>query len=148
MFHSRAAILAGALALGSVSPLAAANNSEVDIVGIIFEPVVYGPVSEISALCGIRRTDGATFERLSMDYGLECTVARMLILNVLKQRGYLRTSFCPPDQPSFEGWRNAQLDAITDYIIVEKPAPNEPAIDVALSALVRAYPCRQTTGAK
>jgi hypothetical protein len=133
MFCSRAAIVASVLFLQSTIPSAAITNEQVNA---IKESLVYGPLEALMVTC---REDGQ-FKVNS----LTCAMAMRIIINELEERGHFGRHICPPPGTRY----GPAFDAISEYITVTKPAPDERAVDVALSALMRAYPCWQTTGAK
>jgi hypothetical protein len=111
-----------------------------------YDHVVNGPVSGLSALCGITSTNGVTFRRLATNEDvIKCDTVRVLIILEFIKNGRMWSYFCPPIS---DGSVKEVREAITDYIVTEKPVGTERAVDVALTALTRKYPCRQTAGAK
>jgi hypothetical protein len=68
-----------------------------------------------------------------------CAFALRVIINNFEERGYNGRYFCPPHGTMYKSLFNA----ITDHITLNKPLWTERASDVALFALMRAYPCQR-----
>jgi hypothetical protein len=133
MFYSRAAIVASALFLQSTIPSAAITNEQADA---IKEHLLHGPLAALMVTC----REGGQIKVNSV----ACAMAMRIIINELEAHGQFGRDICLPLGTRY----GPAFDAISEYITVTKPAPDERAVDVTLSALMRAYPCRPTTGAK
>jgi hypothetical protein len=133
MFYSRAAIVASALFLQTTIPSAAITNEQANA---IKERLLHGPLAALMVTC----SEGWQFKVNSV----ACAMAMRIIINELEERGHFGRHICPPLGTTY----GPAFDAISEYITVTKPAPDERAVDVTLSALMRAYPCRQATRAK
>src|SRR5258708_1955131 len=77
--------------------------------------------------------------RLGKVVGPTCVLTLRILINDLDEKGHDGHSYCPPADIEYR----SLYDAITQYIILENPDSTERARDVALRALMRAYPCKR-----
>ncbi len=78
------------------------------------------------------------------DDAQNCALVLKVIINEFEDQGYFGRYICPPARTE----HSKLFDMITDHVVVQKPTWAERAVYVALDALMRKYPCDQTTRPK
>ena len=122
-------VVIGLLLLGSVSGAVALTNEEANR---FKEAALHGSVKSIKMAC-------PKGYRLGKVVGPTCVLTLRILINDLDEKGHDGHSYCPPADIEYRSF----YDAITQYIILENPDSTERARDVALRALMRAYPCKR-----
>jgi hypothetical protein len=135
MFCSRSAVIAAALFLQSAVPSSALTNEEANVLRRI---ALQGGVSALTVGCGIE-ADGRdqSYQRVSDADRHSCATVVAIIFEDFSARGYRGTRYCPPATTTGV----QAMETITNYIVARRPVWTERAVDVALAALMRAYPC-------
>ena len=130
MFHTiaRTALIAGILHLQSTISSAALTNEQADG---LKEHVLHGLLASLTVICPEDWQFKVTARSVA------CAVAMMIIIDDMAESGYFGRHICPPPEIDYM----PLFDAITEYITVKKPAPDERATDVALAGLMRKFPC-------
>jgi hypothetical protein len=134
---ARIILLTLSVALASSGSAMALTNEEANK---IKESVLHHQMPVLTVACGLRDDGkGGYTQSLNHDLTIElsCALALRIIVEDFIGRGYFGRSICPPAGTEYK----ASFDKIIDYIVLEKPIWTERAVDVALNALMRAYPC-------
>jgi hypothetical protein len=133
----RTSMLAAALFLQSAVPSSALTDRQAIV---LKDAVLQGSMSALTIPCGIVDTDRGSYQRLAPDDRPTCYLALWIIVDDFEERGYMGRTICPAPGTLY----NEMLDAIINHIVAKRPISTERAVDVALFALMRKYPCQRT----
>jgi hypothetical protein len=128
MFHAinRSAIASAALFLQSAAPTSALTNVEVNGIG--------------ERALTLNCSDGWRLK--ADDMAVACAIVMTIIIRDFEERGYMGHEICPAHRTRY----NEMFDAITDYLIAERPEWTGRTVDTAFDALMRKYPCSRQSG--
>jgi hypothetical protein len=101
--------------------------------------VLHDQLPVLTVACGIVDDGGRRYQRLSVYGKLSCALAMRIIVDDFVERGYMGHSICPPAGTEYGSF----FDTITNHIVLQNPVWTERAVDVAMFALMRAYPCKR-----
>jgi hypothetical protein len=128
----------GILLLGSVGTSAALRDTDK-----LKEALPDVPLPALTVPCGIFVSELSP-PYLAVDKSL-CDLTLKVIVTDFDERGYQGRYYCPPFEIKSGSdffFDFTMRQAIMYYVAVERPAWTERAVDVALRALMRAYPCK------
>jgi len=128
------AVLVGTILLGSAGVAVALTNEQANE---IKEAVLHNSLPALTVPCGIVDNGRSSYQRLSPITQMSCALALRIIVDDFVARGYMGRSICPPAGTEY----GALFDKITNHIVEQRPIWTERAVDVALFALMRVYPC-------
>jgi len=94
----------------------------------IKDSLLHGGVSALTVACP---------EILDQTAELTCAFALRVIINDFEEHGYLGHDYCPPPGTNY----GSLFDTIIRHVRLNRPIWTERAVDVVLTALIRAYPC-------
>jgi hypothetical protein len=131
----RKAALIGVLLLGSVSTAAALTDESDDR---LKETLLYDPLPALTIPCHIVARELSP-PYIPVDDKSLCHFTLKIIVTDFEERSYPGRYYCPPAGTEYE----PMFDVIRNHIVLKRPVWTERAVDVALRALMSAYPCKR-----
>jgi hypothetical protein len=128
----RTAALIGVLLLGSLSTAAALTDETDDR---FKETLLYDPLPALTIPCSIVARELSP----PVDDKSLCHFTLKIIVTDFEERRYPGQYYCPPAGTEHE----PMFDVIRNHIVLKRPVWTERAADVALRALMSAYPCKR-----